>query len=104
MEIEVNDIENFVFKLVRSTENMRIILGETPYAHQTMQGSGSLISVHGPQLAPANGELPVTVFAGVEDPDMKGTVHGFKLVFDLIDFHGRIHIFAVEIKMSRSLP
>lgn len=104
MLIQANDVVNFVLQLLRQAENVGVILGEATYTHQAVQRTGTLIAVDRAQFAPADGEVPVAVGLGLVHADMEGAVHRLELVGHLVDDHGRIHVFAVEVRVAGGLP
>ena len=104
MQVQVDDVEDFLFQLVRPAEDMGIVLGEATHPHQAVQGAGALVAIDRAQFAPADGELAVAVLVGVVHPDVKGAVHRLELVQDLVDLHRGIHVLAVEIEVPGGLP
>lgn len=103
VQVEIDDIEDFFFKLIRTAKDMSVMLGKTAFTIKAMR-HGPFITINGAQLTPADGKLPVTVLVGLVHTDMEGAIHRLKLVHHLVDFHGGIHILTVEIQMPGSLP
>ena len=104
VQVQVDDVEDFLFQLVRPAEDVGIVLGEAAHPHQAVQGAGALVAVDRAQFTPADGELAVAVLVGVEHPDVEGAVHRLELVQNLVDLHGGIHVLAVEIEVAGGLP
>ena len=48
-----------LLELVGAQEQVRIVLGEPPDAHQPVQRAGALVAVDGAQLGPAERQLAV---------------------------------------------
>jgi hypothetical protein len=99
-EIQVEDIDDLIFKLIRLTEDMGIILSKATDPQQAVQGAGTFIAIDSAQFAPADGKLAITPLPAVLDADMKRAVHRFELILHLVDGHRRVHVLPVEIKMA----
>mmetsp|Transcript_111249 Transcript_111249/g.319660 ORF Transcript_111249/g.319660 Transcript_111249/m.319660 type:complete len:250 (-) Transcript_111249:970-1719(-) len=101
---QVQNSHNLGFQLLRKTIDVSIILGKSTYTHQTVECSGSLVSVDGSKFCPSNGQVTVGSKLILVHQAMERTVHGFDLILFVFDIHLIKHIRAIEIKMSGSFP
>ncbi len=85
----------FVFQLVGTAENVRIILGKTAHPNQAVQHAAFLVTVNCAEFCQSERQFAVTVFFCFIDQDMPRTVHRFNKVVLAVNIHGRIHAVAV---------
>mmetsp|Transcript_6181 Transcript_6181/g.12764 ORF Transcript_6181/g.12764 Transcript_6181/m.12764 type:complete len:327 (-) Transcript_6181:406-1386(-) len=83
---------------------MGIILGETTNSEKSMKSSGTLVSVHGSQLGPSNGEIAIGSQSILVHKTMEWTIHWFDLVLFIFNFHLIEHIRLVKVKVPRGFP
>ena len=83
---------------------MGIILGKSPHPQKAMQHSGTFITIHRAQFAPADGEFTVAAHLRLVDGDMERAVHRLQLVLHLVNCHGRIHVLTVKVEVAAGLP
>ncbi len=69
-----------------------------------MEGPAPLVAVHGPQLGPAQGQVPVRPHPRLVDHDVERAVHRLQVIVLLVDGHRRVHAVLVEAEVPRGLP
>ncbi len=79
---------NFIGHLVRTAENMGVILGKPPHPQQSMQHTASLITIDGAKLGPPEGQVAVRPAPVSIHQYMKGAVHGFHVKLLPVNIHG----------------
>lgn len=74
--------------LLFGTEDVGIILGEAPYPHQAVQGTGRLVAVAGAELGHAQRQIAVGFQALVEDLHVARAVHRLDGVLAVLGLGG----------------
>ena len=103
-EGEFENATDFVFQLVGAAEDMGVVLGEASDAEQTVEYTRPFVSVDGAQLRQTHRQLPVAAERGSVHEDVEGAIHRLQVVVLLVDFHGGVHVFAVELQVAAGLP
>ena len=88
---EIEHAEDLVLELVGAAEEMRVVLGEAPHAHEAVEHPGALEAVDGAELRVAEGQLAVAPQPALVDLDVERAVHRLQLVLHVLDVHGREH-------------
>ncbi len=69
-----------------------------------MQHAGLLIAIHRAQFGPAQRQFTIGARTILVNFNVERAVHRLDIVGVIVNFHGRIHAFAVEVKMAAGLP
>lgn len=93
----MNDSCKFVFDLVRTTEDMRIVQRHGTNAVQPGQCARHFIAVHQAQLGDPNRQVAVAVHFAFINHHMVRTVHRTKYELLRIQYHFREHVFLVML-------
>ena len=94
---------DLVSKLFWCYEEVAVILSKTADSHESVQGSGSFVAVHGAEFKQPKGKFFVTALAMSENQTMHRTVHWLRVVRPIVHFHWRVHTVCIKIQMTRSL-
>ena len=94
---------DLVLDLLRSHEDMGVVLGEAAHPHQPMQLSGFLMAMHQPEFAHAQGQIPIGTGLGCINQNAARAIHGLDRIIFPVDHRG-IHIVFIVIPVSGSLP
>ena len=89
---------NLLCNLLLGHEDVGIVLGKTADAHQPVKLSRLFMAVHQPQLAHAQGQIPVRPGLRLINQHSARTVHGFYGKVRVVDHRG-VHIFFIMIPM-----
>ena len=98
---EVEATCDLVLDLLRSTEDVSIILGEAADAEQAVHYAGTLVAVHGAQLSQAHRQIAIGLQRVAVDQDVAGTIHGLEAIFGVVEFHGVEHVLRVIAFVAR---
>src|SRR5208283_2443040 len=96
-EREIEYVYYFIFDLVLPAEYMGIILGKAPDPHKSVQRSGSFVPVYRTEFCIPQRQVPVAPELTFIYVDVERTIHRLQLIGDLVDFHGRVHVFPVKV-------
>ena len=89
--------------MIRSTENMGVVLDEPPDPGQTAQRTARLVPVQHTKLGHPQGQFLVTPLPRVKDQAVSGTVH--RLDSKLLLVHRKTeHVVGIVLPVARSLP
>ena len=94
---------DFLFDLLRSHEDMSIILSKAAHTHQTMKLAGFLMTVNQTQLAQTKGQITVGTGLRCIYKNTARAVHGFYRIILLINNRG-VHIIFIVIPVTGGLP
>ena len=94
---------DFVFDLFFCHEDMRVILVEASYTHQTMQSTALFVSVYQTDFSNTHRQVSVGVHILFVNQHTAGAVHGFYCVVFFID-NCCIHVIFVVIPVTGSVP
>ena len=103
LEDEVADISDFALDLLRSAEQVSVVLAEVTAALDALQGAGGLIAEVVCDLADAHGQVAVGVGTVCIDHHVMGAVHRAQDVALALHLHGGEHILAIVVPMAGSL-
>ncbi|VUX08345.1 Uncharacterised protein [Faecalibacterium prausnitzii] len=103
LEDEVADISDFALDLLRSAEQVSVVLAEVTAALDALQGAGGLIAEVVCDLADAHGQVAVGVGTVCVDHHVMGAVHRAQDVALALHLHGGEHILAVVVPVAGSL-
>jgi len=92
MDTEPDQPDQFLFHPFLSYEMMRIVLRESPYAHQAMQHAGPLVPIDVPNSAQRSGRSRYDHSRDLLHLDMERAVHRLELIQPIIDRNRSIHI------------
>ncbi len=95
---------DFHFHLIRSAEQVGIILCESPHSHEAVEDPGPFVPVDGSKLAITNGKISITSQVRLIDHDVVRAVHRFELVLAALQLHGRKHVFPIIIEVPAGFP
>src|ERR1035437_10225759 len=101
---ELEAVHHFVFNLVRSAEDVGVVLREAADAEESVEHAGALVAVDGAELAKPHREVAVAALAVGIDQDVERAVHRPELVIGVVQLNGREHVLRVEIGVAGSLP
>src|SRR5262245_2991499 len=101
---QIVDLEALFGELSVRAEDVRVILGEAAYAHQTVQRPRRLVAVHDAELGHPIRQFPVGPQAVLEDLDVAGAVHRLDGELALVLGHRGEHVFAEGLPMAGGLP
>src|SRR5205807_1822538 len=101
---KIHAANDFVLDLLRSTEDMGIVLGKAAHAQQAVHHARALVAIHGAQFAQADREVAVGAQAVAIDEDVPGAVHGLDAIVGVIELHGGKHVLCVVAFVSAGLP
>ena len=94
---------DLIFDLLRSHEDVRIILSEAAHTHQTMQLTGFLMTMNDTKLAHAQRQVAVGTRLGSINQNAARAVHRFDCVVLLVN-DGGVHVVFVVIPVAGGLP
>ena len=103
LEDEVADISDFALDLLRSAEQVSVVLAEMTAALDALQGAGGLIAEVVCDLADAHGQVAVGVGTVCVDHHVMGAVHRAQDVALALHLHSGEHILAVVVPVAGSL-
>ena len=79
-EHEVEQAAHLVAHLLGRAEDVGVVLGEAPDAHEAVDDAGLLVAVHGAELEEPQRQLPVAALARLEDQVVERAVHRLRVV------------------------
>ena len=94
---------DLITDLLRSHEDMGVVLRKAADPHQSVKLSGFLMAVDNSQLAHPQGKIPIGTGLGSIDKNAARAVHGLNGVILIVDHRG-VHIVFIMIPMSGRLP
>ena len=101
---EVEHAQDLVLELVGAAEDVRVVLGEAPHAHEAVQDARALEAVDRPQLRPAIRQVAVAAQPRLVDRQVERAVHRLQLVLDVLDLDRRVHVRLVVLGVPARLP
>ena len=101
---EVEHPQDLVLELVGAAEDVRVVLGEAPHAHEAVQDARALEAVDRPQLRPAIRQVAVAAQPRLVDRQVERAVHRLELVLDVLDLDRRVHVRLVVLGVPARLP
>ena len=81
---------------------MSIVHAERTYSHESEKGSGVFVSVAVSIFGKTEGEVSVTFWGGGVNFMVMRAVHGFEIVFLVVEFHGGKHVFCIIGEVPRT--
>ena len=90
--------------LAGSAEDVSVVLGEAADAEQTVHRAGALVAIDVAELGVALREVAVGLRRILVDENVAGAIHGLEAIFRVVEFHGRVHVFGVDILVAGDLP
>ena len=100
---QLQHADQLVFELPRSTEDVRVVLGEAAHAQHAVQGAARFVAVNGSQFREAQRQIAVGVPPAVEDGHVTGAVHRFDPVRLIVDHHRRPDHVGVVFEVAAAL-
>src|SRR5580704_9390024 len=95
---------DFGFNLLRSAEDVGVVLSEAADAQQAVERAASLVTIDSAKFREAHWKIAIAAKLRFVDENMAGTVHGLELIVGFFDFDRAEHIFSVKVGMPRSFP
>ena len=71
---------------------------------QSVHGSGALVAVHVAEFGVALRQIAIRFRRVLVDEDVARAVHGLEAILRVIELHGRVHVFGVDLFMAGDLP
>ena len=103
LEDQVADIGDLALDLLRSAEQVGIVLAEVAAALNALQGAGGLVAEIVCNLTDAHGQVTVRVGTICVDHHVVGAVHRAQDVAFTLHLHGGEHVLAVVIPVAGGL-
>ena len=104
LEDEVADISDFALDLLRSAEQVSVVLAEVTAALDALQGAGGLVTEIVGDLTDAHGQVTVGVGTVCVDHHVMGAVHRAQDVALALHLHSGEHILAVVVRGRAPSP
>ena len=101
---KVQDIQDFVFHLIGTAEDVAVVDGEAADAKQAVKDARALVPVDRADLSDPQRQVAVTARSAGVDLKVEGTVHGLDVVVLVFDLHRREHVLAVKAEVAAGLP
>jgi len=105
---EIKHTSDLLFDLIRTAEDMGIILNETTNTSKTMESTRKLITVENTKLCKTKRKLTITACTVLEHQAVAGAVHGFKSphaigIIIASNLEGE-HVLLVVLPVAADLP
>ncbi len=104
MQAEIQHPVDFFGHLVRTAEQVRVILRKAAHAQQPVQDATAFVAIHRAPFGVAHGQITVAAPGVFVHHDMERTVHWLQIIILPVDIHGRVHIFLVPTQVPADLP
>ena len=104
MQAEIQNAVDLLRHLIRTAEEMGIILGEPTDSEQAMQHTRSLVSVHRSPFREPKRQIPIGPESAFVDQDVERAVHRLQIVLLSVDLDGGVHVLPEEIEVAADLP
>jgi len=101
---KAQDVFDLFLHLIRSTDDVRVVLGKPTHPKEPVQNARALETVNGAKLAIPNGKLPIGPGLRLVDGDVEGAVHGLQEELLALNNNGGVHALTVEIEVPGGLP
>lgn len=106
---EIVDLQAFGGHLLVGAEDVRIVLREAAYAHQTMQRARGLVTMDSTEFRKTDRQFAIGLQTMLEDLDMARAVHRLQcedaIVIGIIARDGDLeHVVTVPAPVTRGLP
>ncbi|MBA7715224.1 hypothetical protein ES703_124265 [subsurface metagenome] len=88
MEGKVQAAQDLILNLVRATENVGVVLGETSYPQQAVHDARTFVTVDRAHFGPAEGQFAVASGLAAVYHDMERAVHRLDEKLVAVDVHG----------------
>ena len=102
-ERELQAADDFVFDLIGSAEDVRVVLGKAAHAQQAVHHARALVAIDRAEFAQAHRQVAIGLQRIFVDQDVAGAIHGLEAIFGVVELHGVEHVLRVVALVARGV-
>ena len=102
-ERELQAADDFVFNLLGSAEDVRVVLRKAAHAQQAVHHARALVAIDGAEFAEPHRQIAIRLQRIFVDQDVARAIHRLEAIFGVVELHGVEHVLRVVALVARGV-